>query len=72
MTTKTMEKENCAKSAEEQKNTAEIKNASGEDRFIVVFFLALILCFTAVNLWEMLRSLEPDGRRKGLEKLELV
>lgn len=72
MTTKTMEKENCAKSAEEQKNTAEIKKASGEDRFVVAFFLALILCFTAVNLWEMLRSLEPDGRRKGLEKLELV
>ncbi|MBR1471996.1 MAG: hypothetical protein IJ600_10200 [Lachnospiraceae bacterium] len=43
-----------------------------EDWFLLVFFLAVILCFSAVNLWEMVRSLEPDGRRKGLEKLELV
>ena len=49
-----------------------MKNTKNEDKFIIVFFLAVILCFTAVNLWEMVRSLEPDGRRKGLEKLELV
>lgn len=49
-----------------------MKKAKSEDKFILVFFLAVIFLFTAVNLWEMVRSLEPDGRRKGLEKLELV
>lgn len=49
-----------------------MKKTKSEDKFIVVFFLAVIFFFTAVNLWEMVRSLEPDGRRKGLEKLELV
>ncbi len=49
-----------------------MKKTKSEDKFILVFFLAVIFLFTAVNLWEMVRSLEPDGRRKGLEKLELV
>ena len=49
-----------------------MKKAKSEDKFILVFFLTVIFFFTAVNLWEMVRSLEPDGRRKGLEKLELV
>ena len=49
-----------------------MKKAKSEDKFILIFFLAVIFFFTAVNLWEMVRSLEPDGRRKGLEKLELV
>ena len=49
-----------------------MKKTKSEDKFIVVFFLVVIFFFTAVNLWEMVRSLEPDGRRKGLEKLELV
>ena len=49
-----------------------MKKTKSEDKFILVFFLAVIFFFTAVNLWEMVRSLEPDGRRKGLEKLELV
>ena len=27
-----------------------MKNTKNEDKFIIVFFLAVILCFTAVNL----------------------
>ncbi len=49
-----------------------MKNAKSEDKFILIFFLMIILCFTAVNLYEVAVNAEPDGRRKGLEKLELV
>ncbi|MCR5118172.1 MAG: hypothetical protein K6B44_00950 [Lachnospiraceae bacterium] len=43
-----------------------------EDGFITIVFMAVIVLFTAVNLAEMVLALEPDGRRKGLEKLEVV
>ena len=49
-----------------------MKNAKSEDKFILIFFLMIILCFTAVNVYEVAVNAEPDGRRKGLEKLELV
>ncbi len=43
-----------------------------EDGFITIVFMAVIVLFTAVNLAEMVLALEPEGRRKGLEKLEVV
>ena len=43
-----------------------------EGKFITIYFLALVAVFTAVNLFELVTAAEPDGRRKGLEKLELV
>ena len=49
-----------------------MKTKTESRNFIAVFFLAVLLVFTAVNLAELLLALEPDGRRKGLEKLELV
>ncbi len=49
-----------------------MKNAKSQDKFIVLFFLMVIFCFTGVNLFEMATDAEPAGRKKGLARLELV
>ena len=49
-----------------------MKKADLLDKFIPVFFLMIIFCFSAVNFAELIKGAEPEGRRKGLEKLEYM